>query len=59
LVPAIPAVWLSGRPDFVIEHVWYLSVATVALQTLVSLGLMRMQFNSRLRFPAIEPSGDG
>ena len=29
---AVPAIWLSGRPDFRIEYVWYLSIATVTLQ---------------------------
>jgi len=48
---AIPAIWLSGRPDFVIEQVWYLSVATVALQALISLLLLRREFRRRLVFP--------
>jgi len=46
----IPALWLSRQPNFRIEHVWYLSVATVVLQTLTSLWFVRMQFQRRLQF---------
>ncbi|HSA57428.1 MAG TPA: MATE family efflux transporter, partial [Gemmatimonadaceae bacterium] len=45
---ALPAVWLSTRPGFALRHVWYLSVATVALQMLVSLLLLRREFGRRL-----------
>jgi putative MATE family efflux protein len=44
----LPVVWLSGQPDFQIIHVWYLSVATVTLQALMSLGLLRREFRRRL-----------
>jgi Na+-driven multidrug efflux pump len=44
----IPAVWLGTRPEFQIEHVWYLSVATVVGQTLVSFALLRSQLRIRL-----------
>ena len=44
----IPAIWLGTRPQFQIEHVWYLSVATVAVQTVVSLVLLRSQLRVRL-----------
>lgn len=37
----VPAVWLTQWPDLRIEHVWYLSVASVALQTATSLLLLR------------------
>lgn len=43
-----PAVWLASRPDFELEHVWYLSVATVVLQTILSLLLLRSQMRQRL-----------
>ena len=46
----MPAFWLAGRPGFEIEHVWYLSVATVTLQAVLSLGLLRWQFRRRLIF---------
>src|SRR5207244_483117 len=29
---AVPAIWLSTRPGFAIQHVWYLSIATTTLQ---------------------------
>ncbi|HEV7672669.1 MAG TPA: MATE family efflux transporter [Thermoanaerobaculia bacterium] len=45
---ALPAVWLSHQPGFHIEQVWYLSVATVALQLTLSLLLLRSQLRRRL-----------
>ncbi len=45
---AIPAIWLSGQPGFRIEHVWYLSIATVMLQAVVSMVLLRVEFKRRL-----------
>ena len=29
---SLPAIWLSTRPGFRIEHVWYLSIAATTLQ---------------------------
>jgi putative MATE family efflux protein len=49
---ALPALWASHQPWFRIEHVWYLSVATVAIQMVVSLVLLGREFGRRLRFPA-------
>ena len=37
----VPAVGLAGWPALRIEHVWYLSVASVALQVVTSLVLLR------------------
>jgi Na+-driven multidrug efflux pump len=45
---AIPAVWLSTRPGFELRHLWFLSVATVALQALASLWLLHREFRRRL-----------
>ena len=45
---AIPAFWLSQRSGFKLEHLWYLSVATVTLQMLTSLWLLQGQFRARL-----------
>ncbi len=45
---AVPAVWLSRQPGFQLAHLWYLSVATVVLQAVVSYVLLRMQFRERL-----------
>jgi putative MATE family efflux protein len=48
LTYAIPVLWLSARPGFRIEHIWYLSIATTNLQALVSLWLVRLEFRKRL-----------
>ncbi len=45
-----PAFWLARQPDFAIEQVWYLSVATVALQAVISLVLIRRELARRLHF---------
>ena len=47
---AIPAVVLSRQANFQLVHVWYLSVATVAIQAVVSLALLRRQLQRRLDF---------
>jgi putative MATE family efflux protein len=44
----LPALWLSTRPGFTLRQVWHLSVATVALQALTSLWLLRREFRGRL-----------
>jgi Na+-driven multidrug efflux pump len=57
-----PALWMSHQDWFQIVHVWYLSVATVSLQAVLSIGLLYWQFSKRLRFqevpadPAPEPA---
>jgi ABC-type multidrug transport system permease subunit len=54
-------VYLSARPGFQIRHVWFLSVATVAFQLLVSLLLLRREFRRKLGTPApsLAPSPAG
>ena len=47
---ALPALWMSHQPWFRIEYVWYLSVATVCLQTLISCLLVRRELGRRLNF---------
>lgn len=42
-----PAFWLAHQPGFRIEHIWYLSVATVTLQAVVSLLLLRGQLQKK------------
>lgn len=44
----VPAVWLSTWSGFELRHLWYLSVASVTLQALTSLLLVRMQLRRRL-----------
>ena len=46
---ALPAVWLSHQPGFQLHHVWIVSMASVALQALLSLWLLRRQFRLRLQ----------
>jgi putative MATE family efflux protein len=45
---AAPVLWLSAKPGFRIEHVWYLSIATTTLQAALSLWLLRLEFRKRL-----------
>jgi Na+-driven multidrug efflux pump len=45
---AIPAIWLSIQPWVRIEHIWYLSIATMIIQTVISLLLLRTQLRERL-----------
>ena len=47
-----PALWMSTQDFFQIEHLWYLSVATVTLQAVVSVVLLRLQFRQRLPMTA-------
>jgi putative MATE family efflux protein len=47
----LPAVLLSTLPGFTITQVWYLSVATVTLQALTSLVLLRREFRRKLTPP--------
>ncbi len=44
----LPAVWLSQQAGFQLKHVWYLSVATVTLQAVFSVWLLRGEFRRRL-----------
>jgi putative MATE family efflux protein len=44
----VPILWLSARPGFRIEQIWYLSIATTTLQALLSLWLLRLEFGKRL-----------
>jgi MATE family, multidrug efflux pump len=43
-----PAIWLSRQPWLQLHHLWYLSVATVTVQALTSLFLVRREFRRRL-----------
>jgi len=53
---ALPAYTLSHRPGFEMRHVWYLSVASVALQVCVNLWLLHREFDRKLSFPALPES---
>lgn len=45
---ALPALWLSTLPGFALHHLWMLSIATVTLQALFSLWLLRRELGRRL-----------
>jgi putative MATE family efflux protein len=47
---AVPAFALSRRPDFRLVWVWYLSVAAVTVQMVLSLWLLNGEFRRRLQF---------
>jgi len=49
---ALPAIWLSRQPGFELHQVWILSMASVALQALFSLWLLRRQFQRLQPAPA-------
>ena len=55
---AVPAYVLSHRPGFVLEQVWYFSVAAVTLQFAVNMALLKREFKRRLNFTA-PASGEG
>jgi putative MATE family efflux protein len=53
----LPVVLLSGLPHFTLTQVWYLSVATVTLQALTSLALLRREFRRKLAAPPAASGG--
>ena len=48
LTYSLPAIWLSTRPGFRIEQVWYLSIVSTTLQAALSVWLLRREFGKRL-----------
>jgi Na+-driven multidrug efflux pump len=44
----LPAIWLSTLTDLKLEQVWYLSVASVATQVIISLVLLHRVMRERL-----------
>ncbi|MEP6633544.1 MAG: MATE family efflux transporter, partial [Luteimonas sp.] len=48
----VPALWMSHRGGFALRDLWHLSVATVALQTVISLWLLRRELR-RPRAPSL------
>ncbi len=44
----LPAIWLSTQPWLALDHVWYLSVASVWLQAAISVALLTYTMRSRL-----------
>lgn len=58
---ALPAFWFSLQPGFRIETLWYISVASVAFQAVISLLLVRREFLRRLpkAAPMVEAQAAG
>jgi putative MATE family efflux protein len=52
---SVPLIWISTQPWFRLEHLWFLSVATVILQTIVSFTLLQKQMRTRLGALAAAP----
>jgi Na+-driven multidrug efflux pump len=55
LLFAVPAIYVSTLTGVRIEYFWYLSITTIAIQTVASLWLLREQFRTRLCFEAEPP----
>jgi Na+-driven multidrug efflux pump len=51
LLFAMPAYALASHPGFQMRHVWYVSLASVGVQTCVNLWLLRREFGRKLAFP--------
>lgn len=53
LIFVLPALYLSTRPDVVLQDFWYLSVASVTLQGIISLSLLRFHMRRKLAFATV------
>jgi putative MATE family efflux protein len=59
-VVAVPVFLLARVPGFQLRWIWLISIAATGLQMLLCLGLLRMEFRSRLAFaPAAHEPGTG
>ncbi|MEX2131817.1 MAG: hypothetical protein WD772_10045, partial [Pseudohongiellaceae bacterium] len=47
------SLYLKSRPDYAINQVWYVSIASVTLQAVVSFMLVRIEFSKRLSKPQL------
>jgi Na+-driven multidrug efflux pump len=52
LIVAVPSILLSRTAGFQLNWIWYLSVGAVFVQLVLSMLLLRREFNRRLTFPA-------
>ena len=59
VVVTVPAALLSRVPGFELRWIWYLSVAAVAMQMLLSLALLRREFRLRMAFAPIPANLSG
>ena len=53
LLFAVPAYLISRQPGFQMSHVWYLSVASVVVQTVINLWLLYREFGRKLAFASV------
>ena len=53
LLFAVPAYVLAAHPGFQMRHLWYISLASVGVQTCVNLWLLRREFGRKLEFPGV------
>jgi putative MATE family efflux protein len=53
----VPAVLMSRQPHFALTQLWYLSVATVSLQAVLSLVLLLREFRRKLAPPPAAAGG--
>jgi Na+-driven multidrug efflux pump len=51
----LPGLWLASRPSFELRQLWFLSVATVALQAVVSALLLRATLRGKLPLKPVAP----
>ena len=47
----IPALWFASLPGLKLDHIWFLSVASVALQVISSLVLLHRVMRAKLGVP--------
>jgi len=57
LVVVIPGIVMSREPGFRLDWIWFLSVASIAVQVVMSLLLLRWQFGVRLKFDGASAGG--
>jgi putative MATE family efflux protein len=53
---SVPVIWMTTQPWFSLNHIWFLSVATVVLQTIVSFVLVQKQMRVRLNALTAAPA---
>jgi putative MATE family efflux protein len=53
---AMPAFWLYRQPWFELRHLWYVSVATVALQAGAAWWMLSVEMKSKLRLSKLQPA---
>lgn len=56
LIYALPLFWLTAQPGHQLEHVWYLSIASSAVQLVISVTLLRKQMRLQLGSPVTQPA---